>query len=368
MELNPRKSLPTINKPNSREKEVLTEKNNKIGTILDKKLNIPKILYNKRKTLIKNLKKLKTFKHELKISIEALSIPGTNLNSSKLNQDTYFILPDIKHNKNIIKEKFIQIFGIFDGHGDFGEIISKEIKGYFLEYFNKINLEDENNYEILSKNNYEEIFHLFNEIDIKLHKKYCKENKNINICYNSGTTANIIILFKNKILSINLGHSKSIIILKDKQIIQLNLRHTPELEEEKERIEKNGGEIKREVWADKGPKRIFYKGDESKKYSGLAVSRSFGDFYSEKIGVISIPEVKEYDIDYNIAKVMVIATDGIWEFLSNEKVRDIIFPYYEENNIIGGIDKLVKVGSKMWSVKNPNYIDDLSAIVVFFKN
>ena len=100
----------------------------------------------------------------------------------------------------------------------------------------------------------------------------------------------------------------------------------------------------------------------------MAVSRSFGDFYSEKLGIISVPEIKEYDIDYNNIKIMIIATDGIWEFLTNEKVRDTIFPYYEENNISGGIDKLIKVGRKMWSVKNPYYIDDLSAIVVFFKN
>ena len=92
-----------------------------------------------------------------------------------------------------------------------------------------------------------------------------------------------------------------------------------------------------------------------------------GDFYSEQLGVISIPEVKEYDVDYNDIKMIVIATDGIWEFLTNEKVRDIILPYYEENNISGGINKLIKVGNKIWSVKNPHYIDDLSAIIMFFK-
>ena len=368
MELNRRKSIPTINKSNSKIKETLTEKSNKMKTIINNKnISIPKLIENKRKTIIKNLKKLKSLKHELKLTIEALSIAGTNLNSKKLNQDSYFILPDVKLNSKINNPNFIQIFAIFDGHGDFGDILSNEIKDYFLEYFSKLSLEDENNYENLSKNNYEEIYNLFSEIDKKLHEKYSKENNNINICYNSGTTVNIIILFKKKIFSINLGHSKSIIIHKDKHIVQLNQCHTPELEEEKERIEKNGGEIKKEG-TDMGPKRICYKNEESKKYTGLAVSRSFGDFYSEKLGIISVPEIKEYDVDYNNINIMIIATDGIWEFLTNEKVRDTIFPYYEENNIVGGIDKLIKVGRKMWSVKNPYYIDDLSAIVVFFKN
>ena len=368
MDLNRRQSIPTINKSNSKIKETLTEKSNKLKTIINNKnISVPKISENKRKIVIKNLKKLKSLKHELKLTIEALSIAGTNLNSKKLNQDSYFIFPDVKLNSKINNPNFIQIFAIFDGHGDFGDILSNEIKEYFLEYFSKLNLDDDNNYENLSKNNYEEIYKLFSEIDLKLHEKYSKENNNINICYNSGTTVNIIILFRKKIFSINLGHSKSIIIYKDKHVVQLNQCHTPELEEEKERIEKNGGEIKKEG-TDMGPKRICYKNDESKKYTGLAVSRSFGDFYSEKLGIISVPEIKEYDIDYNNIKIMIIATDGIWEFLTNEKVRDTIFPYYEENNISGGIDKLIKVGRKMWSVKNPYYIDDLSAIVVFFKN
>ena len=50
----------------------------------------------------------------------------------------------------------------------------------------------------------------------------------------------------------------------------------------------------------------------------------------------------------------------------DEKVKDIILPYYEENNISGGINKLINVSNKIWSVKNPMYIDDLSAILLFF--
>ena len=367
MNVNSKKSIPKINKKNPLINEVLTEKNNKMNTIFPQKIkngiNIPKIIFNKGKSIIKHLKKIKAIKNEIKLTIEALSVPGTNYNSNKLNQDTYFIFPDIKYTNNLNENNFIQIFGIFDGHGEYGDIISKEIKEYFLQYFNKLNLKNEKIYENLCNNNYEEIFNLFSEINNKLHAKYSKEN----ICNNSGSTANIVILFKEKILSINLGHSKSIIIYKDDKIIQLNQCHTPEVEEEKIRIESNGGVIKSDVWADRGPKRICYKNNETKKHSGLTVSRSLGDFYSEQLGVISIPEVKEYDVDYNDIKMIVIATDGIWEFLTNEKVRDIILPYYEENNISGGINKLIKVGNKIWSVKNPHYIDDLSAIIMFFK-
>ena len=358
-----------INKLNTVINGALTEKNSIISTINTKKFSIPKIIIKKRKDLLKKFKAIKEIKHGIKMKMEVLSIPGTNLNKSKKNQDTYFIIPEIKLRNIKDNNNFIQIFGIFDGHGEYGDILSKEIKDYFFEYFNKIYLENsEESFENLIKNNYEELFNLFNKLDIQLHQKYSKENNNIDICYNSGTTANIIVLFKNKIISINLGHSKSILVFKDDTITQLNQRHIPDLEGEKERIEKNGGEIRKEDWTDIGPKRIVYKNDTSKRYSGLAISRSLGDFYSEQIGVISIPEIKEYDVDYRNIKILIIGTDGIWEFLSNEKVRDIVLTYYYENNISGGIDKLTNVARKMWSIKNPNFIDDLSSIVVFFYN
>ena len=42
-------------------------------------------------------------------------------------------------------------------------------------------------------------------------------------------------------------------------------------------------------------------------------------------------------------------------------------PYYNENNIHGCIYKLIDMASKIWNVKNPKYIDDLSVILLFFK-
>ena len=378
MKLKQYTQVPQLIKKETPTNTILNEKENKINTIINQKdnskynkLEIPKIIFNNRKNLVKKLsvQKTRSIKNDLTISIEALSIPGTNLNTNKINQDTYFIIPDTKLINILENQEFIQIFGVFDGHGDNGHIISKEVRDYFKEYFNKKNLKDSNMiYENLCKNNYQEIFDLFNKIYVELHKKYSDENDNINIISNSGTTASIIILFRNKVLSINLGHSKSILIYEDNKILQLNKCHIPELEEEKKRIEENGGEVKREGGCKEGPKRICYKETETKKYSGLAVSRSFGDFSSEQLGVISVPEIKEYDIDFKEVKTMIIATDGIWEFLINEKVRDIILPYYEENNIIGGINKLINVGSKIWSVKNPYYIDDLTVILLFFNN
>jgi len=54
---------------------------------------------------------------------------------------------------------------------------------------------------------------------------------------------------------------------------------------------------------------------------------SIGDVASSRIGVISDPEILERDISDDDAFI-VIGTDGIWEFLSNQEVSDILWPFY----------------------------------------
>ena len=95
---------------------------------------------------INNNNDIEEIKTKINLSIEVKSVSGTHLYMNKLNQDTYLIYPDIKLVDNIDNENFIQIFGVFDGHGDNGHIISKEIKEYFLQYFNQLNLAESEEY------------------------------------------------------------------------------------------------------------------------------------------------------------------------------------------------------------------------------
>jgi serine/threonine protein phosphatase PrpC len=63
---------------------------------------------------------------------------------------------------------------------------------------------------------------------------------------------------------------------------------------------------------------------------GLAMSRSLGDQVAHSVGVSSVPEVTEFILDSD-DRFLVIATDGVWEFLSNQEVVDIVTPYYYDN-------------------------------------
>lgn len=56
---------------------------------------------------------------------------------------------------------------------------------------------------------------------------------------------------------------------------------------------------------------------------GLAMTRSFGDKAGITAGVISDPEVKQFDFPSS-EFIIIIGSDGIWEFLTNQQVGQII--------------------------------------------
>ncbi len=53
---------------------------------------------------------------------------------------------------------------------------------------------------------------------------------------------------------------------------------------------------------------------------GLAMSRSFGDRVAASVGVIAEPEIFEYKFQEE-DKFMIIASDGVWEFIESPEVK-----------------------------------------------
>ena len=77
--------------------------------------------------------------------------------------------------------------------------------------------------------------------------------------------------------------------------------------------------------------------------------------------------MKEYNIDEEKIKILVMATNSIWEFLTNDKIMDITWQYYESKDSQGASEKIVEYANKIWKIKNPNNIPDLTVSVFFFK-
>ncbi len=65
-------------------------------------------------------------------------------------------------------------------------------------------------------------------------------------------------------------------------------------------------------------------------------------------------------------KFMILASDGVWEFLSNEDVIDMIVPFWHRNDLKGACSTVVKESVAAWE-REEESIDDITCIIVFFK-
>lgn len=72
-----------------------------------------------------------------------------------------------------------------------------------------------------------------------------------------------------------------------------------------------------------GPPRVWLK-DEN--IPGLGMSRSFGDKIGNQVGVIAKPEIMEWVLSEE-DKFIIIASDGIWEFIDSEDVSFSFFNF-----------------------------------------
>jgi serine/threonine protein phosphatase PrpC len=99
-------------------------------------------------------------------------------------------------------------------------------------------------------------------------------------------------------------------------------------------------------------------------YPGIAMSRSIGDLLASTLGVIPEPEVREEKLD-DKTKFIVICSDGVWEFLDNKAVKDLVMPFYEKNDPEGACKKLINESTKWWNDEDV-VVDDITVIVIFF--
>ena len=276
------------------------------------------------------------------------------------NQDNYFIY------KNFMNKKKYIYMSVCDGHGVEGHFVSDFIKE-ILPYDMSENLKF---FNILTDNEKEKekIFDVIKETFINANEKLVS-NEEINSLF-SGSTCVSVIYTPEKLIVPNIGDSRAVLgrlINKETneyKAIELSRDHKPTEKDEEKRILENDGRIQPFIEDGEfvGPQRVWIKEDE---VPGLAMTRSFGDRMAATVGVISEPEIKEYIFNPN-DKFMIIASDGIWEFISSQECINIIKEFYNNNDIKGCCEFLYQESSKRW-LKEEEVIDDTTMIIVFFE-
>ena len=97
------------------------------------------------------------------------------------------------------------------------------------------------------------------------------------------------------------------------------------------------------------------------------MSRSFGDQIAHSCGVIEEPEVKIVSYNPKVHRGLFLASDGVWEHVSNNMAAKLLEQYVKENQTSVGVDVVVINALQKWKITTPGYVDDTSAILALFK-
>jgi len=60
------------------------------------------------------------------------------------------------------------------------------------------------------------------------------------------------------------------------------------------------------------------------------MTRSIGDLVAKSVGVTYEPEIKVFDNLTQSDKIVVVASDGLWDRLTNEEITRYLIPFYEK--------------------------------------
>lgn len=182
-------------------------------------------------------------------------------------------------------------------------------------------------------------------------------------CFCSGSTAVALIKQGEHLMIGNVGDSRAILATRREedgtlQPIQLTVDLKPSLPKEAERILKCKGRV---FALEDEPEvaRVWLPYDDA---PGLAMARAFGDFCLKEFGLISVPEVTHRRLIPN-DQFLVLATDGIWDVLSNKEVVDVVSSAPTRATAARA---LVETAVRAWRLKYPNSkVDDCAVICLF---
>jgi serine/threonine protein phosphatase PrpC len=221
-------------------------------------------------------------------------------NPKKKNQDALIMAEDPKTRS--------LLFCVMDGHGEDGDKVSQSIKSKFANYLFK------------HKDFATDMKAALTDVVARCEAEVLRE-ASIETDF-SGTTFTCAIIRGNKCTLCNIGDSRTSLGYRNPSggvtAVALTMDHKPDLPAEKARIEAKGGRVFAVEYDDgvDGPARVWLGHMD---VPGLAMSRSLGDAVAHTAGVSSEPDFVEYEFSSGRDDlILVMASDGLWEFMSDQ--------------------------------------------------
>ncbi|KAM6566562.1 hypothetical protein CsatA_025690 [Cannabis sativa] len=281
--------------------------------------------------------------------------------------------------------------GVFDGHGPYGHLVAKKVRDSLplklssrwdlITAGSKNGVSGASNYALGSSpetgecasslklvhgHEQTELISTLKDSFLKAFKFMDKELKvhpHID-CYSSGTTAVTLVKQGQDIVIGNIGDSRAVLGTRDEDdflvAVQLTVDLKPSLPREAERIKRFRGRIfalKNEPDVD----RVWLPNSNS---PGLAMARAFGDFCLKDFGLISVPDISYHRLSEK-DEFVILATDGIWDVLSNEEVVNIVASSPQST----AAKVVVETAVRTWRYKFPfSKVDDCAVVCLFLNS
>ncbi|KAJ7950058.1 putative Protein phosphatase-2c [Quillaja saponaria] len=285
------------------------------------------------------------------------------------NQDAMTVWEDFAGEKGMI------FCGVFDGHGPHGHKVARHVRDLLpsrlsaairmsqLKGCKYIDGHDYNNNGSkcnMSLASWEGSFvKSFGELDEKL-----SQDSSIDSFY-SGSTAVTVVKQGNHLMIANVGDSRAVLCTRgdNNQLIpiQLTVDLKPDIPAEAERIKNCKGRIFA-IPNEPDVSRVWMPDEDC---PGLAMARALGDFCLKNYGLSSIPDVSYRELT-DKDEFVVLATDGVWDVLSNSEVIRIVASATTQSM---AAKMVVKHAVRTWRFKYPDSkVDDCAVICLFLKS
>lgn len=251
-----------------------------------------------------------------------------------------------------------EVFTVVDGHGPDGQWPSTRAS-QTLPFF----LQSSGCSKMLRGGGFEAaLTDAFEKVEQDLEIKAQEEDIQIHF---SGCTATVAIRDKvrDDLWVAHVGDSRAILLVPEEGVVYSTQDHKPTLESEVKRLEEMGSFVEHTEYDDGDTEdRIYIRGEE---YPGLNMTRSLGDVCVKAYGVIAVPEVHRWDMsDYKIAYYLA-CSDGVWEFLSNDEVADIVLDGLAAGKSTEKVaEELIEEARTQWALRDATYTDDITVLLI----
>lgn len=318
-----------------------------------------------------------------------------------INQDCMLVWEEFGAQANTV------FCGIFDGHGPNGHLVARKVRDSVpillalpLNFLSDANIhtacnnnchgnkcdvdevnsdddeQEDSNYSMVKQNGDYSVDKPNYQLEIpapwkkkfvtayKLMDRNLKSHPKLN-CFGSGTTAVTMIVQGKDLIIGNVGDSRAILArrLQDGSLVahQLTTDQKPNLPGELERIRRCKGR----VFALKDEPHVARVWLPHANMPGLAMARSLGDFCLKEYGLSATPQVSYIRL-MEQDEFIVLASDGVWDVLSNEEAVRIVASTFPKEE---AAKALVHAAMRAWKIKHGAWrTDDCTVVCHFLKD